>query len=210
LPARFNNAYLRSFQRTTYTPISESPGKRLVCSSWELATPDMLALGEETKRLTALPAPGFAPQTAITVVDATLFESSAPTSGVAVAVLQQCITGTVGAQEDLDRARKRLAFIKKGCIRWPASQRSSSRLKAWLCASHRPSSDTCNGARPGPHMDGSSSTTSTWVAWRARAARPTGLRWTGATTRAPAASAASVCAPWGRGRVAKRPLGRRS
>jgi hypothetical protein len=31
-----------------------------------------------------------------------------------VAVLQQCIAGAVGTQEDLDRVRKRLALIKKG------------------------------------------------------------------------------------------------
>ena len=40
--------------------------------------------------------------------------SAAPTNGVAVAVLQQCIAGTAGTQEDLDRVRKRLALIKKG------------------------------------------------------------------------------------------------
>jgi hypothetical protein len=85
-----------------------------MCCSWELATPDMLALCEETKRLTALPAPIFAPQTAITVADTVLLESSAPTDGVALAVLQKFIAGTVGTQENLSHVDKRLAFIKKG------------------------------------------------------------------------------------------------
>ena len=49
----------------------------------------------------------------VTVADAILLESAAPTNGVAVAVLQQCIAGTAGTQEDLDRVRKRLAIIKK-------------------------------------------------------------------------------------------------
>jgi hypothetical protein len=39
----------------------ESPGNWLVCCSWELATQDILTLRAETNRLTALPAPGFAP-----------------------------------------------------------------------------------------------------------------------------------------------------
>ena len=85
-----------------------------MCSSWDRATPDMLALCEKTKLLTALPTRGFAPQTTVTVADAILVESAAPTNGVAVAVLQQCIAGTAGTQEDLDRVRKRLALIKKG------------------------------------------------------------------------------------------------
>ena len=89
-------------------------GNWLVCSSWDRATPDMLALCEKTKLLTALPTRGFAPQTTVAVADAILLESAAPTNGVAVAVLQQCIAGTAGTQEDLDRVRKRLAFIKKG------------------------------------------------------------------------------------------------
>jgi hypothetical protein len=74
----------------------------------------MLALYEKTKLLTALPTRGFAPQTTVAVADAILLESAAPTNGVAVAVLQQCIAGTAGTQEDLDRVRKRLALIKKG------------------------------------------------------------------------------------------------
>ncbi len=74
----------------------------------------MLALCEKTKLLTALPTRGFAPQTTVAVADAILLESAAPTNGVAVAVLQQCIAGTAGTQEDLDRVRKRLALIKKG------------------------------------------------------------------------------------------------
>ena len=85
-----------------------------MCSSWDRATPDMLALCEKTKLLTALPTRGFAPQTTVAVADAILLESAAPTNGVAVAVLQQCIAGTAGTQEDLDRVRKRLALIKKG------------------------------------------------------------------------------------------------
>ena len=74
----------------------------------------MLALCEKTKLLTALPTRGFAPQTTVAVADAILLESAAPTNGVAVAVLQQCIAGTAGTQGDLDRVRKRLALIKKG------------------------------------------------------------------------------------------------
>ena len=89
-------------------------GNWLVCSSWDRATPDMLALCEKTKLLTALPTRGFAPQTTVAVADAILLESAAPTNGIAVAVLQQCIAGTAGAQEDLDRVRNRLAKIKKG------------------------------------------------------------------------------------------------
>ena len=74
----------------------------------------MLALREKTELMTALPTRGFAPQTTVTVADAILVESAAPTNGVAVAVLQQCIAGTAGTQGDLDRVRKRLALIKKG------------------------------------------------------------------------------------------------
>jgi hypothetical protein len=74
----------------------------------------MLALREETKRLTTLPAPGCAPQTAITATDATLLDSAAPTNGVAVAVLNQRIAWTVGTQEDFGRVCNRLALIKKG------------------------------------------------------------------------------------------------
>ena len=73
-----------------------------------------MALREKTELLMALPTRGFAPQMTVTVADAILLESAAPTSGVAVAVLQQCIAGTAGAQEDLDRVRNRLAYIKKG------------------------------------------------------------------------------------------------
>ena len=74
----------------------------------------MLAHRKKTELRMALPTRGFAPQTTVTVVDAILLESAAPTNGVAVAVLQQCIAGTAGTQEDLDRVRKRLALIKKG------------------------------------------------------------------------------------------------
>jgi hypothetical protein len=74
----------------------------------------MLALHRETKRLAALPAPVFAPQTAITVADAILLESAPPTNGIAVAVLQHCVAGTAGTQEDLGRVCNRLALIKKG------------------------------------------------------------------------------------------------
>jgi hypothetical protein len=74
----------------------------------------MLTLREETKRLTALPAPDFAPLTTITVAGVILLESSAPTNGAAVAVLQQCIAGTAGTQEDFDRVSNRLALIKMG------------------------------------------------------------------------------------------------
>ena len=69
----------------------------------------MLALREKKELLTALPTRGFAPQTTVTVADAILLESAAPTNGVAVAVLQKCIAGTAGTQEDLDRVRNRLA-----------------------------------------------------------------------------------------------------
>ena len=72
-----------------------------------------MALREKTELLMALPTRGFAPQMTVTVADAILLESAAPTNGVAVAVLQQCIAGTAGTQEDLDRVRKRLAIIKK-------------------------------------------------------------------------------------------------
>jgi hypothetical protein len=74
----------------------------------------MLALREETKRLTALLAPSFAPKTTIALADAIHLEYAAPTNGVAVAVLQQFFAGTVGTQKDFGRVRKRLAFIKKG------------------------------------------------------------------------------------------------
>jgi hypothetical protein len=74
----------------------------------------MLTLREETKRLTALLAAGFAPKTAITVADATLLESAAPANGAVVAVLQQCIAGTFDTQDYLGRVRKRRAFIEMG------------------------------------------------------------------------------------------------
>jgi len=48
------------------------------------------------------------------MADAILLESAAPINGVAVAVLQERIAGTVVTQEDLDCVLKRLAFIKKG------------------------------------------------------------------------------------------------
>jgi hypothetical protein len=73
----------------------------------------MLKLRKEIKRLKALTAPVFLPQKTITVADATLLESAAPTNGVAVAVLQKCIAEAVGTQGDLDRVRKRLAFTKR-------------------------------------------------------------------------------------------------
>ena len=76
--------------------ILSSPGNWIVCCSWDRATPGMLALYEKTKLLTALPTRGFAPQTTVTVADAILLESAAPTNGVAVAVLQQYIAGTAG------------------------------------------------------------------------------------------------------------------
>jgi hypothetical protein len=47
------------------------------------------------------------------VADATPLESAAPTNGVDVAVLKQCIAGTAGTPEDLGRVLNRLAFIKK-------------------------------------------------------------------------------------------------
>ena len=43
------------------------PGNWFVSYSWELAARDMLTLREETNRLTALPALGFALQTTIAV-----------------------------------------------------------------------------------------------------------------------------------------------
>ena len=94
--------------------ILSSPGNWIVCCSWDRATPGMLALYEKTKLLTALPTRGFAPHTTVTVADAILLESAALTNGVAVAVLQQCIAGTAGTQEDLNRVRNRLAKIKRG------------------------------------------------------------------------------------------------
>jgi hypothetical protein len=75
-------------------------------------TPGILTLCEEAKRLTALPAPVFAPQMAITVADAIILKYAAPTDGVAVAVLQQCIAATAGTQEDFCFARKRPALVK--------------------------------------------------------------------------------------------------
>jgi hypothetical protein len=74
----------------------------------------MLALREETKRLTTSPAPGFALQTAITEADNVLLESAAPTNGVAVAVLKQCTLGMAATQEDMSRVRNRLALVKNG------------------------------------------------------------------------------------------------
>jgi hypothetical protein len=71
----------------------------------------MPTLREEAKRLTALPALGSSPQRAITVAGAILFESTAPTKGVAVAVLLQCIAGIADTQDDFDRVRHRLALI---------------------------------------------------------------------------------------------------
>jgi hypothetical protein len=78
----------------------------------------MLALRKETKRLAALPAPGFAPQITFTVAGVILLVSAAPTNSVTVAilltVLMNYIAGTTGTQEDLGRVRKRLALIKTG------------------------------------------------------------------------------------------------
>jgi hypothetical protein len=72
----------------------------------------MPTLREETKRLTALPASCFAPQTAITVAGAILLGSAAPTNGAAVAVLQQCIAGTASTKKYLGSVRGLLALIK--------------------------------------------------------------------------------------------------
>jgi hypothetical protein len=80
---------------------------------WDLATPDIRTLREETKRLAAFPALFFVPERQ-TFADAILLESAAQTNGVAVAVLQQGIAGTAGAQGYLDRVRCRLALINKG------------------------------------------------------------------------------------------------
>ena len=113
-------------------------GNWLAGCSWDRATPDMLALCEKTKLLTALPTRGFAPQTTATVADAILLESLAPTNGVAVAVLQQCIAGTAGTQENLDRVRKRLTLIKRDCSRWAACQRSGPRRSMQWRSSQRP------------------------------------------------------------------------
>jgi hypothetical protein len=76
--------------------------------------PDMLALCEETKRLTALPEPDFAPKTAIAVADAILFESSAPANGAAVALLQQRIAGTVGTPKNFGPCTQAPGLHRKG------------------------------------------------------------------------------------------------
>ena len=74
----------------------------------------MKALCEKTRQLTAAPKPDFVPQRTVTVAEALLLEWAAPSTGLALRVLQQCIAGMAGTQEDLDRVRKRLAKIKKG------------------------------------------------------------------------------------------------
>jgi hypothetical protein len=68
----------------------------------------------KTKQLTEAPENGFAPQMFVTVADALLVDSAAASNTVAVAVLHQCIAGTAGRQGDLDRVRKRLAYVLKG------------------------------------------------------------------------------------------------
>jgi hypothetical protein len=65
--------------------------------------------------LTALLAPGFAPQTTIPAADVILLEFLAPTYGAAVAVLQHWVAGKAGTQENFDRVLKLLALIKKAC-----------------------------------------------------------------------------------------------
>jgi|AntAceMinimDraft_5_1070358.scaffolds.fasta_scaffold379315_1 hypothetical protein len=71
----------------------------------------MLALREEMKRLTALPAPGFAPQTTIAVANAILLGSAAPANDAAMAVLQLVVAGAAGTQGDFGRVRNRLASL---------------------------------------------------------------------------------------------------
>ena len=89
----------------------------------------------KTQQLAAMPVPGFAPQTVVTVGDALLLEWAAPSSSFAVGVLQQRIAGTPGAKVDLDRVRNRLAKINKGLakvgnrsMKWFSQQSVAQRL----------------------------------------------------------------------------------
>ena len=82
--------------------------------SWGSAPGEMRELFLKTKQLTTAPEPGFASQMYVTVADALLIDSTAASTTVAVAVLQQRIAGTAGRQEDLARVRKRPAHVLKG------------------------------------------------------------------------------------------------
>jgi hypothetical protein len=68
----------------------------------------------KTKKLTDAPPRGFASQMPVTVAHALLFEWAAPSSSVAVRVLQQLIAGTLGEEVDFGRIRRRLAKVHNG------------------------------------------------------------------------------------------------
>jgi hypothetical protein len=93
-------------------------------------------LREETKRLAALPAPGFAPQTAISAADYILLESTAPTNSVAVAVLKLRIAGAAGTQDDMDRICSHSALIKKSLHKYAGFPKKRFSPERDFCAPH--------------------------------------------------------------------------
>ena len=69
---------------------------------------------EKTKQQQLRPMAGFAKQMPVAVGDALLIEWAAPSSIVAVCVLNQLISGTPGTQASLGQVRARLQNIMKG------------------------------------------------------------------------------------------------
>ena len=74
----------------------------------------MKELFEKTRQLATAPGPDFEPQRTANVADALLLEWAAPSNGLALRVLQQCIAGAPGLDVDFERVRKRIARVNLG------------------------------------------------------------------------------------------------
>ena len=98
----------------TFAALLNSSGNWLLGAAWKLASQEMKALCEKTRQLTAAPEPDFVPQRTVTVADALLLEWAAPSTGLALRVLQQCIAGASGLDVDSGRVRNRIAKVKIG------------------------------------------------------------------------------------------------
>jgi hypothetical protein len=98
----------------TFAALLNSSGNWLLGAAWKLASQETKALCEKTRQLTTAPEPDFAPQRTVTVADALLLEWAAPSNGLALRVLQQCIAGAPGLDVDFERVRKRIARVNLG------------------------------------------------------------------------------------------------
>ena len=98
----------------TFAALLNSSGNWLLGAAWKLASQETKALCEKTRQLTTAPEPDFAHQRTVTVADALLLEWAAPSNGLALRVLQQCIAGAPGLDVDFERVRKRIARVNLG------------------------------------------------------------------------------------------------